>query len=173
MFRSALCVAAVLAVNASAQIVSVTDDLTDGVFDSFFNYDFSADFSGNGPGNDFNSLDNMFGLLLASDEVLITFPGAAGGEVLELSVNYRDFTGVGATTFEAVGLNGSKFGANSSVSTPEVFGASFTEIGFLTSVNITAFESYVTSITVRYRVPTPATAGLLGFAGLIATRRRR
>jgi hypothetical protein len=173
MLRSAFCIVAAVAVSASAQIVSVTDDLTDGTFDSFFNYDFSADFPGNGPGNDFNSLDNMFGLLLASDEVLITFPGAAGGEVLEVSVNYTDFTGVGATTFEAIGLSGSKLGANTTVSNPEVFGASFTEVGFLTSVNITAFESYVSSVTVRYRIPTPATAGLLGIAGMIATRRRR
>ncbi len=159
--------------SAAGQIVSVTDDLTDGVLDPFFSYDLSSDFAGNGPGGDFNSLDLGSGLLLASDEVLITFPGAMGGEVLEVSIAFSDFTGVGATTFEAIGLMGSVTDSNSTVSMLETFGASSSSIGFIQSAQVGAFESYISSITVRYRIPTPATAGLLGLAGLAAARRRR
>ncbi len=166
--------AAVVAFTGSAtgQIVSVTDDLTDGMLDAFFSYDLSSDFAGNGPGNDFNQLDGQ-GLLLASDEVLITFPGAAGGNVLEVNISFVDFTGIGATEFEAIGLGGVANDANTTVGQPESFHASFSQIGFIQSAQVGAFETYIKSITVRYQVPAPAGAAVLGFAGLAATRRRR
>ena len=175
MFQRACVTAAIVAFAGSAagQIVSVTDDLTDGALDPFFSYDFSSDFMGNGPGNDFNSLDLGSGLLLASDEVFITFPGAMGGNVLEVNIAFEDFTGVGATDFEAIGLMGSVMDSNSTVSTPESFSASSSSIGFIQSAEVGAFETYIRSITVRYEIPTPATAGLFGLAGLAAARRRR
>lgn len=173
MMKSALMVAvATLATSASGQILSVTDDLTDGMFDSFFNYDFSSDFAGNGVGNDFNDLDGQ-GMLLASDEVLITFPGAAGGEILEVNVSYTDFTGIGATDFLAIGLNGMTTDSNSTVGMLASFHASSSQIGSIQSAQIGAFETYISSITVRYRVPTPASSAVLGLGGLIAMRRRR
>lgn len=166
---STLAVFAALAPLAAAgTIESITDDFTDGSFDAFFSYDFSSDF-----GVNFNSIDAS-GLLLASDEVLITFPGTGpAGRVLEVNVVFTDFTGVGATTFEATGLNGIANDANDLVSTSEQFGASFTLIGDIQSVRINAFETFITSITVRYEVPAPAGAGVLAAAGLLAARRRR
>lgn len=174
MIKRALMAAAVVAIagSASGQILSVTDDLTDGLFDAFFSYDLSSDFAGNGVGGDFNEL-GASGLLLASDEVLITFPGAAGGNVLEVNISFIDFTGVGATEFEAIGLGGMANDANTTVGQLESFHASSSSIGFIQSAQVGAFETYIKSITVRYEVPAPAGTAVLGLAGLGAMRRRR
>ena len=150
------------------------DDLTDGLFDPAFNYDFSSDFPGNGPGGDFNSLDPGpgAGLLLASDEVVITWPGIPDAIGLA-QVDFTDYTGPGATEVEFFGTLGSMLFSNATVSALESFQVDMSSgIGAITSIRISAFETYVHSISLR-SIPTPGALALLGVAGMAGLRRRR
>lgn len=168
----ALLAAAALGAPAFATVMGFNDDLTDGAFDPVFAYDFSSDFAGNGPGGDFNSLDPGVGLCLCSDEVFITFPGA-GMPVGLAQVDLTDFTGVGATEIEFIGTLGSLSFSNAMVSMPESFVAGPSDgIGAITAVRVSAFETFVTRVSIR-TIPTPGGLALAGVAGLALVRRRR
>lgn len=166
MRQFAILAAIGLAMPAAAQM-SFTDDFTDGLLDPTFGYDFSSDFTG---GGDFNSIDAM-GLLLASDEVVITFPGIAEPVGL-FQIDFSDFTGIGATEVEVFGTLGSVLLTNTTIGGPESIIVTPTDgLGEITSVRVSAFETFFERITVR-TIPAPSTAALFGLGALAARRRR-
>lgn len=174
MIRTAIAALGCTAIATNASVMSFTDDLTDGVFDFPFNYDFSSDFSG----GYFNTLDAGTGLLLASDEVVITFdPSITDISAATLSIG--DFTGGQGTdmtiTFEGtLGEIETYTEADGGLLVP--FVGDYT-IGYsgsfdLASITVSGFEAVIRDVTIR-GVPTPGAIAVAGIAGSAATRRRR
>lgn len=164
-----------IAASASASFTSYTDDLTDGAFDFPFMYDFSTDFTG---GGDFNSLDAGTGLLLASDEVIITFD-ASLNDILAATLSIGDFTGGQGTdmmiTFTGTGGEVETYTeADGGLTVPFVgdYTIGYSGTFALQSITVSGFEAVIYDITIR-EIPTPGFAALASLAGLAATRRRR
>ena len=118
------------------------------------------------------------GLLLASDEVTITFSDSIG-EINAATLSLGDFTpGLDPDmTITFLGTMGEieVYSEADGGLTPNHTGE-YT-IGYsgtfdLASVTVSGFEAYVRDITVR-AIPAPGALALVGLGGLAATRRRR
>jgi hypothetical protein len=165
----AACAAAALTSAASAGFYAESFD--DAAIDPFFNLDLSSDFTG---GGDFNEISGGR-LLIAPDEVLITFNTAANEAVSYLQIVIGDFTDVGATQLEWIGTLGTINIGNFLVQTPETFTLTAANgIGDLLSLRISGLETDIYSIEAETRmIPTNGTLALLGLGGLAMARRRR
>ncbi len=158
---------------SSALGAAVFDDLTDGLLDPAFNYDFQGpnDFA---PSGDSNGLGSPDGLWVYPDEVIVTFPGLAPGDVVELAhVEVADYVGIGALDVEFFGTLGSVLFHNTMTSMIESYQVDQSDgIGYITSIRIGGYEDAIKLISLR-TVPAPASAALLAGIGLLGARRRR